>query len=133
MTPSATTGVVWLLTPSMTPCRNSQRGLSDLTFDVLISFRAENRLPARSKLWSGQSTDVTASRRCASTRGERSVEASTANTAITLKTAPAPTLLHGRAFNVDITPGLTMNVPLVHSRARHATVWHHRRRSIAPS
>jgi hypothetical protein len=36
ITPSTMTGVVWLLTPSMTPCWKSQRGVSDFTFDVLI-------------------------------------------------------------------------------------------------
>src|SRR5437773_7205283 len=65
MTPSTITGVVWLLTPSMTPCWKSQRGLSDLTFDVLIWSSDENRLPARSRLWSGQFTDAAAVGRCA--------------------------------------------------------------------
>src|SRR5207249_10340669 len=41
----------------MTPCWNSHRGVSDRTFEVLIWSSAENRLPARSRLWSGQSTD----------------------------------------------------------------------------
>ncbi len=53
-------GVVWLLTPSMTPCWKSHLGTSDFTFEVLIWSIAENRLPARSRLWSGQSTDLRA-------------------------------------------------------------------------
>jgi hypothetical protein len=57
--PSTTTGVVWLLTPSMTPCWNSHRGASDLTFEVLIAVIGENRLPDKSRLWSGQFTDST--------------------------------------------------------------------------
>ena len=36
ITPSTMTGVVWLLTPSMTPCWKSHRGVSDFTFEVLI-------------------------------------------------------------------------------------------------
>ena len=36
ITPSTTTGVVWLLTPSMTPCWKSHPGTSAATFDVLI-------------------------------------------------------------------------------------------------
>src|SRR5215210_5557337 len=55
-------GVVWLLTPSMTPCWKSHRGTRDFTFEVLIWSIAENRLPARSRLCSGQSTEVTALR-----------------------------------------------------------------------
>src|SRR5258707_15562730 len=79
MTPSTTTGVVWLLTPSMTPCWNSQRGLSDLTFVLLIWSSAENRPPPRSRLWSGQFTDVAPLGRCAWARGT-GVDARTAAT-----------------------------------------------------
>ena len=54
--PSTTTGVVWLLTPSITPVWNSQRGASVATFAALIWSIGENRPPARSRLCSGQFT-----------------------------------------------------------------------------
>src|SRR5262245_52073893 len=59
------TGVVWLLTPSMTPCWKSQRGTSDFTFDRSIWRSGEYREPARSRLWSGQSTTGAGARICA--------------------------------------------------------------------
>src|SRR6185295_5945278 len=68
----------------MTPCWNSQRGLSDLTFDVLIWSSGENRLPARSRLWSSQFADVAALDCCACPRGAGAAEASTAETATML-------------------------------------------------
>ena len=46
----------------MTPRWKSHLGASALTFDVLVWCIAENRLPARSRLWRGQFTDVAAAR-----------------------------------------------------------------------
>ena len=68
----------------MTPCWKSQRGLSSFTFDVLIWSSAENRLPARSRLWSGQFADVAAFGRGCWPRGAGTEEASTAETTATL-------------------------------------------------
>src|SRR6185295_2586193 len=51
----------------MTPCWNSHRAVSDLTFEVLTWPAGEKRVPARSRLWSRQSSERAAFGCCAET------------------------------------------------------------------